>query len=87
VLPPEQKHKAKNVIDTLAHRFGDTSSTWIFAGRKGAEMLLAATTWLAVPVAGAWLAVASWLGRQHRERTATPNAGSAATFSAAKSRV
>jgi len=80
VLPPEQKYKAKNVIDTLVHRFGDTSSTWIFAGLKGAGWSLAAMTWLAVPVAGAWLAVASFLGRQHRERTATPEVGSDSTF-------
>ena len=80
VLPPEQKYKAKNVIDTLVHRFGDTSSTWIFAGLKSAGMSLGAMTWLAVPVAGAWLAVANWLGHQHRERTAAPKGGSDSTF-------
>jgi ATP:ADP antiporter, AAA family len=87
VLPPEQKYKAKNVIDTLVHRFGDTSSTWIFAGLKGAGMSLGAMTWLAVPVAGAWLAVAGWLGRQHRECTATSQAGPDSTLRSAGSRV
>ena len=75
------------MIDTLVHRFGDTSSTWIFAGLKGAGLSLGAMTWLAVPVAGAWLVVADWLGRQHRERTATPDAGSGSPFSSAQSRV
>jgi hypothetical protein len=43
-------------------------------------MSLVAMTWLAVPVAGAWLAVASWLGRQHRERVAAPKLGSDSNF-------
>ncbi len=66
VLPPEQKYKAKNVIDTLVHRFGDTSSTWIFAGLRGAGVSLSTMTWLAVPIAGGWLATAAWLGRQQQ---------------------
>jgi AAA family ATP:ADP antiporter len=70
VLPVEQKYKAKNVIDTLVHRFGDTSSSWIFAGLKGAGLSLVAMSWLAVPIAGAWLGVAVWLGGEQRRRTA-----------------
>ena len=70
VLPPEQKYKAKNVIDTVVHRFGDTSSSWIFAGLRSAGVSLAAMSWLAVPIAGGWLGVAGWLGRQQRERVA-----------------
>jgi len=62
VLPPEQKYKAKNVIDTLVHRFGDTASTWIFAGMRSAGMSLSTMSWLAVPIAGGWLAIAAWLG-------------------------
>ena len=68
VLPVEQKYKAKNVIDTLVHRFGDTSSSWIFAGLKGAGLSLVAMSWLAVPIAGAWLGVALWLGGRQRRR-------------------
>jgi AAA family ATP:ADP antiporter len=68
VLPVEQKYKAKNVIDTLVHRFGDTSSSWLFAGLKAAGMSLVAMSWLAVPIAGAWLAVAAWLGGQQTQR-------------------
>ena len=63
VLPPEQKYKAKNVIDTLVHRTGDTASSWIFAGLKGAGLSLTAMSWLAVPVAAMWLGVAVFLGR------------------------
>jgi AAA family ATP:ADP antiporter len=71
VLPPEQKYKAKNVIDTLVHRFGDTSSSWLFAGLKALGLSLVAMSWLAVPFAGAWLAVAFWLGNQQRSRVGT----------------
>ena len=63
VLPPEQKYKAKNVIDTLVHRFGDTSSSWIFAGLKGLGLSLPTMSWIAVPMAGAWLGVALAMGR------------------------
>lgn len=63
VLPPEQKYKAKNVIDTLVHRFGDTSSSWIFAGLKGLGLSLPTMSWIAVPLAGAWLGVALAMGR------------------------
>ena len=63
VLPPEQKYKAKNVIDTLVHRFGDTSSSWVFAGLKGLGLSLPTMSWIAVPLAGAWLGVALAMGR------------------------
>jgi AAA family ATP:ADP antiporter len=67
-LSPEEKYKAKNVIDTLVHRTGDTASSWIFTGLKSLGMSLSAMSWLAVPIAGAWLAVAAWLGRAQRVR-------------------
>jgi AAA family ATP:ADP antiporter len=62
-LPAEQKYKAKNVIDTLVHRTGDTASSWIFAGLKSIGLSLTTMSWLAVPVSAAWLGVALWLGR------------------------
>jgi AAA family ATP:ADP antiporter len=79
-LPAEQKYKAKNVIDTLVHRTGDTASSWIFAGLKSIGLSLTTMSWLAVPVAAAWLVVAAWLGRAatRKERevaTAPPGAG------------
>ena len=62
-LPAEQKYKAKNVIDTLVHRGGDTASSWIFAGLKSLGLSLTTMSWLAVPVSVVWLGVALWLGR------------------------
>jgi AAA family ATP:ADP antiporter len=70
VLPAEQKYKAKNVIDTLVHRGGDASSTWIFAGLRTLGMSSQAMTWLAVPISGLWLAVALLLGRAAQARQA-----------------
>jgi AAA family ATP:ADP antiporter len=67
VLPPEQKYKAKNVIDTLIHRGGDASSSWIFAGLRALGLSTHGMTWLAVPVAGIWCATALLLGRAARK--------------------
>ena len=68
VLPPEQKYKAKNVIDTLVHRTGDVSSTWILTGLKSVGMTLSSMSWLAVPIGLVWLAVAWWLGGEAKQR-------------------
>ncbi len=70
VLPPEQKYKAKNVIDTLIHRGGDASSSWIFAALAKLGLSAQAMTWLAVPVSGVWALVAWQLGRAARRRQA-----------------
>jgi len=78
VLPPEQKYKAKNVIDTLVHRTGDTASSWIFAGLKGAGMTLTGMSWIAVPIAAMWMGVAVFLGRAaDARRRAVPVGASA----------
>lgn len=67
VLPPEQKYKAKNVIDTLVHRTGDTASAWVYSGLRAMGLSGTSISWLAVPIAGAWLAVALKLGRRAQE--------------------
>lgn len=74
VLPPEQKYKAKNVIDTLVHRTGDTASGWIYAGLRGLGLNGVQVSWLSVPLAGAWVAVAWTLGRraQQMQSAASP---------------
>lgn len=64
VLPPEQKYKAKNVIDTLVHRTGDTASAWVYSGLRAAGLSSTQISWVAVPVAAAWLAVSLRLGTQ-----------------------
>ncbi|MET0334386.1 MAG: MFS transporter [Rhizobacter sp.] len=64
VLPPEQKYKAKNVIDTLVHRTWDSASSWIFGGLRGLGMSTVQISWLSVPIAAVWVAIAWSLGRQ-----------------------
>ena len=67
VLPPDQKYKAKNVIDTLVHRTGDTSSGWIYAGLRGLGLGGVQIAGLSVPIAVAWVAVAWFLGKRADE--------------------
>jgi AAA family ATP:ADP antiporter len=67
-LSPEEKYKAKNVIDTLVHRTGDTASSWIYSGLKSLGMSMTGISWLSVPISAAWLGVALWLGRAARRR-------------------
>lgn len=63
-LPAAQKYRAKNVIDTLVHRTGDTASAWIFNGLRALGWSSGQIAWLSVPLAAAWLGVALWLGTQ-----------------------
>jgi AAA family ATP:ADP antiporter len=64
VLPAEQKYRAKNVIDTLVHRTGDTSSAWLINGLQSVGLGANSLLWLAVPISGIWLWVAWLLGGQ-----------------------
>jgi ATP:ADP antiporter, AAA family len=71
VLPTEQKYKAKNVIDTLVHRTGDVSSTWIITLLSRAGVNLQTMSTAAVPLAIIWTAVAWWLGSRAIEKSKT----------------
>jgi AAA family ATP:ADP antiporter len=62
VLSPEQKYKAKNVIDTLVHRTGDTASAWIYGGLRDMHLSAPQIAWISVGVAAGWWAVAQSLG-------------------------
>ncbi len=74
VLPPEQKYKAKNVIDTLVHRTGDVSSTWAITGLTKAGFSLTTLNWAAIPLGALWFLIAWWLGGQaQRRQQQTPN--------------
>ena len=70
VLSTEQKYRAKNVIDTLVHRTGDVASASIYTALRSAGLSSSGISWLSVPIAGAWLAVALWLGTQARRQEA-----------------
>ena len=64
VLPAEQKYKAKNVIDTLVHRTGDTASAWSFAGLRALDLGSAQIAGLSAGLSAGWWWVSQSLGRR-----------------------
>ena len=66
VLDREDKYRAKNVIDTVAYRFGDLASGWLgqALGAAGALVMTVAT----LPLVGVWIALATSLGAGFRRR-------------------
>ncbi len=66
VLPRRDKYKAKNLNDTFVYRLGDQAGAWSFAGLGLLGLGAAGVAWSVIPLAGAWLAVAVWLGRKQR---------------------
>jgi ATP:ADP antiporter, AAA family len=67
VLPADQKYKAKNVIDTLVHRGGDTLSSWLFNLLKGLRLSTTDMSWLSAVIAVFWSLGALWLGRRAQQ--------------------
>ena len=66
VLSRRDKYKAKNFNDTFVYRAGDQAGAWSFAGLGALGLGTAGMAWSMVPVAGAWLLVALWLGKKQR---------------------
>jgi len=65
VVPREEKYKAKNFIDTVIYRGGDTSAGWIFGALRSLGLSISAISFAMVPVALGWTAVSFYLGRKH----------------------
>jgi len=65
VIPPEDKYKAKNFIDTFVYRSGDQIGAWSYRLLSSAGMSASSIALLAVPMSAVWLVVALWLGRRH----------------------
>ena len=86
VLSREDKYKAKSFIDTVVYRIGDQAGAWSYAGLGLLGLTLAGIAWIAVPLSGAWLAIAYWLGRRQerlaRERAETAPAAPRETSAA-----
>lgn len=71
-----EKFKAKNFIDTFVFRAGDQIGAFTQAGLNALGAGIAATAVLGLPLCALWLALALWLGRQHRRYSAAePLAG------------
>ena len=67
----EDRYKAKGFTDTVVYRGGDAASGWLFGLLRSAGLGAGAIAWAAVPVAGAWLAIAFWLGRSYGRKIST----------------
>jgi ATP:ADP antiporter, AAA family len=66
VLGKEEKYKAKNFIDTVVYRGGDAVSAWVYAGLQAVGLGMTAIAFISVPLAGIWVLVALFLGRQQQ---------------------
>jgi ATP:ADP antiporter, AAA family len=65
VVPPEDKYKAQNFIDTVVFRGGDAASGWLFGPvAKSLGVGLSAMAALTLPIAAIWLALSVTLGRR-----------------------
>jgi len=72
VLPREDKFKAKNFIDTFVYRGGDQIGAWSWAFLGWAGVGVAGISFVAVPLALLWAAVAVWLGRKQQKMETAP---------------
>lgn len=70
VVPPEDKYKAKNFIDTVVYRGGDAVGGWV----KRALDVIAEQPWLAMAIGSAialfWAGTGAFLGTRQKEKEA-----------------
>jgi len=84
VLPREDKYKAKAFTDTFVYRAGDQVGAWSYPLLRLFGLGIAGISWVAAPLAAAWLALSLWLGRrQAAAQASTASAAAAASFSCA----
>ena len=65
VVSREEKYQAKNIIDTVVHRGGDWTGTWVGSGLLSLGLTLSQMAFAAVPIATLWLVTGVFLGRRH----------------------
>ena len=73
VLDKEEKYKAKNFIDTVVYRGGDTVSAWAYAGMNALGLGMAGIAFTAVPLAAIWAWVSFKLGKSQMQMDARPD--------------
>jgi len=82
VLPREDKYKAKAFTDTFVYRAGDQVGAWSYPALRWVGLSVAGISWVAAPLAAAWVALSVWLGRrQASAQASTASAAAAASFS------
>ena len=73
VVDRDQKYKAKNFIDVVVYRGSDALSGWVYESLQAIGLKLSVVALCALPVAAAWLALSTALGRgQERRAEAGP---------------
>jgi ATP:ADP antiporter, AAA family len=66
VVPPEDKYKAQNFIDTVVFRGGDASGGWLFGPvAKHFAVSLSSLALLSLPLVGIWAWMVLRLGHEH----------------------
>ena len=66
VVDRDEKYRAKNVIDTIAYRFGDLASSWLYTAIEGTGAMALAIA--AYPLVAIWIALAALAGVEFRRR-------------------
>jgi len=72
IVTPEEKYKAKNVIDTVVYRGGDAVSGWFFALLKAGGVALTAIMGIGIGIALVWIVFGLRLGKKHEGMPAHP---------------
>ena len=67
VVPRIEKYQAKNVIDTVVHRGGDVTGTWVSSTLHSFGLSISQMSFAAIPIAVLWLLTGRFLGRRHEE--------------------
>lgn len=70
VVSREEKFKAKNIVDGAVFRGADVINAFLFIGLAKLISIQPGLAGLSVVLAGGWLAVSLWLGREHGRRAA-----------------
>jgi AAA family ATP:ADP antiporter len=68
------KYKAKNLIYSFVYRGGEKIGSWAQGARVALGVGMSAIAAVGVPLAGAWLALALWLGRANARLQGTTDA-------------
>jgi AAA family ATP:ADP antiporter len=68
VVKPEDKYKAKNLIDTFVYRGGDQIGAWSYRGlQEGLGFSITKIALIAAPLSAIWWGVGLWLGRRQKQ--------------------
>ena len=67
VVPRVEKYQAKNVIDTVVHRGGDVTGTWVGSALHAFGWSVSQMSFAAIPIALVWILTGRFLGQRHEE--------------------